>query len=166
MLTTIQYTDDANKQTIINENADKILVEIRNLIDGNYLVFSDQKINGDVLSDVQTSKLAQINDLYNQKLAEGFTSSASGTEHAFSYSSGDVLKFLQLDVDVKDGNSPIPIPIPAKDGVVPHTIDQYAQLKKDISAFAWSMQNKYHSFIDQVNACTTVDQVNAVVVNF
>ncbi|MDQ7094231.1 hypothetical protein REC12_11585 [Desulfosporosinus sp. PR] len=168
MLTTIQYTDDANKQAIITENTDKILIEIRNLIDGNYLVFSDQKINGDVLSDVQTSKLAQINDLYNQKLAVGFTSSASGTALTYGYAATDQMKFMQVALEVLlSPTTAFPVTVHPKNGSSV-TLDQtqYNQLVADIAAFAKPLDAQQHSYITQVNACTTVDQVNAITVQF
>ncbi len=39
-----QYTDDDDKQSIIDANADKFLIEQQNLIDGNFLVFADSPL--------------------------------------------------------------------------------------------------------------------------
>jgi hypothetical protein len=37
----IQYVDVSDRQRIIKENSDKLLVEEQNIIDGNFLIFSD-----------------------------------------------------------------------------------------------------------------------------
>ncbi|WP_019849833.1 hypothetical protein [Desulfitobacterium sp. PCE1] len=41
MITKIQYTDQINRQEILDANKDKILIEEQNIVEGNFLVFSD-----------------------------------------------------------------------------------------------------------------------------
>lgn len=169
MLTKIQYIDESDKQKIIGENIGKILREEQNLFEGNFLVFSDsipEPLVG-TLPDVQQQKIAQITDLYNQKLASGFTSSATGTPHIFGYGNSDQMKFMQLAIGVLSNIQPFPVGIPAKDNtVVSHTVEQYQLLLQDIGIFAYTMNGIQHQFIDAVNACTTIDQVNTIVVTF
>ena len=43
MDTKIQFTDYADRQVKINDNTDKILIQEQNLIEGNFLIFSDVK---------------------------------------------------------------------------------------------------------------------------
>lgn len=37
----IQYTNQTDRQTIIEANVDKILIEEQNITEGNFLIFSD-----------------------------------------------------------------------------------------------------------------------------
>jgi|GEM_PF-2182506 len=119
------------------------------------------------LQQVQQSKLKQIQDLYNQALVSGFTSSTTGTSYIFGYGQSDQMKFMKLMLSVNGGLTTFPVPIPAKDGtVVIHTQEQYNQLLLNINSFDWNMQNKLHDFINQVNASTTIDEVNALEIAF
>lgn len=43
MITKIQYKDYADRQTKMEANADKILIEEANIAEGNFLIFSDIK---------------------------------------------------------------------------------------------------------------------------
>lgn len=125
--------------------------------------FSGPVVPVPTLADAQASKITQIESAYNQKLTDGFTSSATGTQYTFRYRAEDILKFLQLDVDVKDGNAPIPTPIPAKDGtIVYHNLTQYGQLKKDISTFAWAQQNKLHTLTGEAQSATTINALSPI----
>ncbi len=122
---------------------------------------------GSTLAEVQASKIAQIVDLYNKKLSAGFTSSATGTAYTFGYNPTDQAKFTQLAILIINSMATFPVNIPAKDNtIVPHTQAQYQQLLADIATFAQTQNTKEHAYISQVNACTTIDAVNAIVVTF
>lgn len=122
---------------------------------------------GATLEQVQQAKIAQITDLYNQKLEAGFNSSATGTAHTFGYAQSDQMKFMQLAILELKGLLPFPTDIPAKDNTkVSHTKIQYDQLIMDIAVFAQTQNSVQHQFIDQVNACTNIQQVNDIVVQF
>ena len=116
------------------------------------------------LEQARPSKLAQINGLYNQSLADGFSSLATGTPYTFGYGQSDREKFTQLAISVLSNIATFPVPIPSKDGeIVIHEQAQYQQLIGDISVFAWTMQNKIQTLSSQVKVATTVEEVNAVV---
>jgi len=127
-------------------------------IDGKVTVV--KQISTQTLDEHKAWKKTKINDSYNNHLSQGFRSSATGIEYTFTYGTNDQLKFLQLDADVKNGNAPMPIPIPANEGVIPHTLEQYQQLLKDISVFAWGAQMKLHQLFGMVDACTAIDQID------
>lgn len=77
------------------------------------------------------------------------------------------MKFMQLALMVLSGQATFPVTVHTivnKD--IPHDQTQYNQLVKDIAAFAVPLDVKQHGYINQVNACTTIDQVNAIVVQF
>ncbi|MBU3146900.1 hypothetical protein [Clostridium sp. CF012] len=62
----IQITDLATKQTIIDENSDKVLVEIQEHFDGNYLVFDDGVVP--LQLTILNALEQQINSLQNKLL--------------------------------------------------------------------------------------------------
>ncbi|MDP4158146.1 MAG: hypothetical protein Q8911_00070 [Bacillota bacterium] len=168
MLYKYQYTNSTDRQQIIDGNANKSLIEEDNIADGNFLVFSDQVIEGGDLGVVKSLKISQINNLYNQKLAEGFTSSAGGTVESFGYTQSDQINFMNAALKVLlKGTTAFPINIYQKNGAAV-TLDQaqYSQLVDDIAGFFEPLKEKQHDYITQVNACTTIDAVNAITVVF
>lgn len=55
MTTKIQYTDATDRQTKINANTDKTLVEEQNITEGNFLIFSDIKPLENQLNDLNNT---------------------------------------------------------------------------------------------------------------
>jgi hypothetical protein len=53
-----QYMDDDDKQSIIDANADKHLVEQQNLIDGNFLIFADSPLQPPEPGPLETENTA------------------------------------------------------------------------------------------------------------
>ncbi|MDI2588031.1 hypothetical protein OR571_13130 [Psychrobacillus sp. NEAU-3TGS] len=43
MIYRFQYTDEASREQIISLNQDKRIIEEQNIIDGNFLIFTDEK---------------------------------------------------------------------------------------------------------------------------
>lgn len=41
MLFKVQYSNQINRQTVLDANADKILIEEQNITEGNFLIFTD-----------------------------------------------------------------------------------------------------------------------------
>lgn len=122
---------------------------------------------GASLEHIKQAKISQINDFYNQKLSSGFTSSATGEAYIFGYGQSDQMKFMQLAIGVLSNIQPFPVSIPAKDNtMVSHTLEQYQGVLQDIGIFAYTMNGIQHQFIDAVNACTTIEEVNSIVVDF
>lgn len=125
--------------------------------------FSAPVIPQPTLEDVKVTKSAQLQEAYNNALAAGFNSSATGTVYTFGYGPTDREKFMQLTISVLSGVATFPVPIPAKDNtIVMHDQTQYQQLLADINKFAWEQQNKLHTLLAQVQAAQTVDEVNAI----
>lgn len=137
-------------------------------VDETAIVWDTANPLGVTLAQVQAVKLAQIADLYNQKLAAGFTSSANGTALIYGYAATDQMKFMQVALEVLlSPTTAFPVTVHPKDGSdVSLTQTQYNQLVADISAFAKPLDAQQHGYITQVNACTTVDAVNSIVVSF
>jgi len=51
----IQYTNDTDKQTIINANSDKFLIKDEALICGKFLTFSDIKPIENIMNDIKNN---------------------------------------------------------------------------------------------------------------
>jgi len=133
----------------------------------NTIVWDTANPLGATLADVQMAKLAQIKDLYDKKLEAGFASYATGIAYTFGYGITDQMKFMQLAIGALSNIQPFPVDIPAKDNTqVSHTFEQYQALLQDIGVFANTQNVVQHQFIDQVNACSTIEEVNAIVVQF
>lgn len=74
MLYKFQYTSDAEKQTLIANNADKIIVEEQNITEGNFLIFSDGPRLEEQLSQLKEDNLILMDVLatmYEDMLAKG-----------------------------------------------------------------------------------------------
>lgn len=50
-----QFLDDTDKQQIINNNSDKILLEEQHLLEGNFLIFSNIKPLEHQLQDIKNN---------------------------------------------------------------------------------------------------------------
>lgn len=63
MKTIIQYTDQADRETKLQENQDKFLIEEQNIQDGNFLIFSDVKSTDEQLKQLQQDTLILMDAL-------------------------------------------------------------------------------------------------------
>jgi len=148
------YENDTTNTTIIFDSGQ------------NYTPINGQVVV-DKLPEVKVAKIARITDLYNQKLSLGFISSATGTDYTFGYGATDQMKFMQLAILVLSGKAIFSVNIPAKDNtVVSHTQEQYNQLLIDIAVFAQAQNDKLHDYINVVNACRSINEVNTIAVAF
>jgi len=170
-------TLDSNKKIISVKNVgDAYVLGIGDLVSDLGEMGQIQQVDGSFITpmppapsllDTQTSKIAQIQDLYNQALSVGFTSSATGEPIQFAYGISDQNKFLKLLVTITAGMVTYPVTVYAKNTTTYSlTQQQVMQLYKDVSTFEMGLEATLHTFINQVQACTTVDQVNAIVVSF
>lgn len=139
----------------------------KNPINATAIVWDITNPLGASFAQVQQAKISQINDLYAQKLTQGFISSATGTPHIFGYGTSDQMKFMRLAIGIMSGVKQFPVDIPAKDNVIVwHDQSQYQVLMQDIAIFDTTQNTIQHQFIDAVNACTTIEEVNGIVVDF
>jgi hypothetical protein len=64
----IEYTDLTDRQAKVEANKDKILIEEQNIIEGNFLIFTDVKPLENQIADLQENQLTIMNaiaDLYS-----------------------------------------------------------------------------------------------------
>lgn len=69
----IQYTDDLDRQRIMDENTDKQLIEEHNIAEGNFLVFTDM-LAQTTLEELKENQLILMDvmaTMYEDMLAKG-----------------------------------------------------------------------------------------------
>ena len=74
MLLTVEFNNEQEKEEIINKNLDKYLIEVKYLLDGNFLVFSNKPTLENKISileaenEVLKEELALTQDAVNEVL--------------------------------------------------------------------------------------------------
>ncbi|WP_407310492.1 hypothetical protein [Desulfosporosinus sp. SB140] len=130
--------------------------------------FSAPVIPQPTLADAQQARKDQITALYNKKLAAGFTSSTSGTEKTYPYNSTAEQTFDELYLMMSNNKVTYPRNVyDINDNPIPFN-DQTSlmALFNDVLMFKATNNTKMHGYLSQVNACTAIDQVNAITVQF
>lgn len=120
------------------------------------------------LAEAKQAKIGQVNDAYAQAISTGFTSSASGSAMKYGYGDFEQKTFDDLSTMDLRGWVTYPFNVYAQDGT-PVSITsktQLDQLFKDIFSFKYPLKTKQHAYINQVNACATIDDVNKIIVTF
>lgn len=164
-----QYNTDTEKQNIITANLGKTLIMVEDITEGHFLTFTDSMPipTSTSLQDLQTAKISQINDLYKQTLAKNFISSANGVATQYSYSENAQESFKKLFLLRANNLIVYPRDVYSALGeTISLTQPQLTTLLQDITAIEDSLNTKNHNFLMQVMTCTTVDQVNAIVVAY
>lgn len=116
------------------------------------------------LEDIKTKKINQLNFLCNQTILSTFTSACLGVSHIYSFSSDSQMNFSGTLGAINANISPTTINWKTEDaGVLSHTITQFKSLFADGMTFKQANINKYRSLKDQVLACTTQSQIDAIV---
>jgi|GEM_PF-6435881 len=123
---------------------------------------------GPTLLDVQQAKITQIETAYTTALNTSFPTTALGTSVTFNYGPADQTKFSKLTSSYLAGITPYPFPITDTSGTIQSftTPAQIKQLLIDIQTFEMGLEVKLQTMSQEVKAATTVDQVNAIVVQF
>lgn len=119
------------------------------------------------LTQAQATKIAQITAGYNQELRTQFVSSANGTATTYAYGQDQQTKYMKLLMLMNTSMITYPYTVyDINSNAVPLTQAQLQQLYKDIDTFESNLEGQMHTLINQVNACTTVAQVNALTISF
>ncbi|GIM47049.1 hypothetical protein DNHGIG_25980 [Collibacillus ludicampi] len=133
-----------------------------------YMVQNDELVQkpdyaASLLEDVKARKIAELDQMCNQTILAGFTSSALGAPHQYDFDEeaqrnfAGTLALLNVDSTITS------ITWKTVDaGPLTHTRDQFIQLCRDAFNFKDSQIQKYWSKKNQVLQSTTVDQVNAI----
>ncbi|HHY27705.1 MAG TPA: hypothetical protein GX523_13370 [Desulfitobacterium dehalogenans] len=53
MIAKIQYISEQDRKNVIDSNPNKVLIEEQNILEGNFLIFSDVRPNEFILRDIK-----------------------------------------------------------------------------------------------------------------
>lgn len=134
----------------------------------NTIVWDIANPIGASLADVQSSKIAQLRDMFTQTLVKGFVSSADGTSRTYGYTPtdyphSDQSNMNKVSTQILMGAATFPIPYADINGSpVPLTQTQFTQLVTDAGNFELAQTEQLRRLIGQVQSATTVDAVNTI----
>lgn len=117
------------------------------------------------LADAQTQKKAQLDAMYQQTLASGFTSSANGTNAIYPYRPvPDQLNYNKIATNILLGKQTYPFNVTDVNGKPQAftTQVQFEHLATDAGTFDWAQANQLTKLNGQVDLATTVADVNAI----
>lgn len=142
-------------------------IDTKNPIDQTAIIFYTDYPLGTTLDQAKQTKITEINNLYYQKLSDGFTSTILSVEYTFDYGQNARDKFMQLAIEILSGKATFPVTVHPKDGSnISLDQTQYNQLVSDIATFAEPLDKKQHDYIVQINNCTTVKQIYDINIAF
>jgi hypothetical protein len=112
---------------------------------------------------LKDAKIAQLNAACAQTIYAGFTSSASGTQHTYSFDDKDQRNFNeQLSIVNADPTITNFKWKTVDAGIITLTRDQFIALCKDAHTFKRSNIERYWNLVDQVQAAQTEADINAI----
>lgn len=119
------------------------------------------------IEEARSQKEQELRSAYQETLAAGFTSSADGTQRVYGFDNSpehtDQQEFEQATLAYSTGNLQFPVEWRTKNGdLVELSETQFKQLIADATSFKQSQLANFRNKIAQVQAATTIDQVNAV----
>lgn len=127
------------------------------------LVLAPAPTTAQLLANAQADKMTELKDKCRKTVMGTFTSSALGVAHTYDF---DYEAQLNLSAEYADVNADATVTVKWKTvdaGDIIHNATQIKQLFKDGKAWKQSNVDKYRNLRDQVNAATTVAQVQAIV---
>lgn len=119
----------------------------------------------DKLPEVKTNQKQLIMDAYDNALAAGFTSSASGTAIQYPYNTQAEQTFDELYLAVMGNKVTYPTNVyDINDNAVSFASSaQLTQLFTDIFSFKAGLNTKMHNYLTQIDSCTDVDNVQNII---
>ena len=141
----------------------------KNPIDETAIVWDTNNPYGASLAEVQVSKIAQINDLYNQVTTGTFTSTAfdGTTMETYSCTPTDQARIngeVTMALTVKAGYSTEPISWRNVNQIacVEWTPDAMIKLGADLHKFVTTQTDYLEALTIYINSLTTIDEINEV----
>jgi hypothetical protein len=144
----------------------------KNPIDGNAIVWDTDNPIGANLSDIQTSKIAQMSDFCEQEIVYAFHSSCLGEDHLFDCSRDDQtymlglvakatllannIPMVDITLDWKFQGQPI---------CYPFSVEQVLMLGGDLYTHLTACKKQYERLRMYINSLTNIQDVNAVTWN-
>lgn len=116
------------------------------------------------LPEVQQQKILELNTSCNQTILGGFPSSCSGVEHQYKFDMEYQGNITQQGVMLTLDPTITVVMWPTSDtGVLPHTREQFIQLCKEAQDWKGTNIYRYFGLKAQVEACTEIEEVEALV---
>jgi hypothetical protein len=116
------------------------------------------------LADVKKAKLAELQAARDNAIYTSFTSSALGTVKTYNYDREAAQNFRDKALMLSlNPNITTVTWYTLEDGFITHTRDQFIQVCTDGDNHEEPLKMRYYTLEAQVNAATTVDEVNAIV---
>jgi hypothetical protein len=154
--------DDFNKAMNEYDAGQRRLIVVQN----GQLVFNPipQPTPEELLEQAKQSKIWELSVAYDQALARGFTSSATGTPTVYGWKDTDQLHLEQVQEAIDKGIDQFPVEYADVNGNVVVIPDQetLTKLELDAKTFSWNMVKQNRKLIGQVRAAQSIDEVNAI----
>lgn len=116
------------------------------------------------IDEAKASKLAELQQAYEDALNGGFKSSADGTGRTYGFTSNDRSNLEEATDAVLTGAQSFPVPYADIDGnSVPMNQTEWAQFQKDAASFKLEVLTKLRQLKAQALAATTEEAISAVV---
>jgi hypothetical protein len=116
------------------------------------------------LEEVKQQKIKELDTARDTAIQEGFTSSVTGQELVFGYTEKDQLNILKQTNILTLNPSIDTIMWNTKDGqIVTLTRQQFIDMLNDIQNHENTIWTKYRELATQVEAATTVEEINSIV---
>lgn len=120
------------------------------------------KTGGKTLEQVKAEKIKELGDSCTAAIFEGFTSSALGEPHQYKCDDEAQRNFAGVS-RLFDKGIITEIKWTTKDaGPLVHSGEQFNQLYLDAFSFVAQMQDKYRAYKEQVQAATSIDEINDI----
>lgn len=151
--------------------ADSLVVEPTNIPEGYAEDTTTDYVKSDgtrptepeLLEQSKSSKLAELNGHYVADLTGGFITTATGEEITFKYTEIDQLNFTKRTNAIALGTSDPSFYFGTVNGVKEFTTEQWKVVAKDAENHEMSVYAKLDQKRNQVQAATTISEVEAVV---
>lgn len=158
----VQVALIGNRYTLGNYSVDQVknCVGLGEITPDQYAQITGQSYT---LTDAQQAKATELINAYDQALATGFMSEASGTSLTYGYTPTDQIKWMKLYIGEANGVLPASQPVATANGTIVNlTQAQLQQLLIDLETFEQTQETSFHTRLAQTSVATTVDEVNAI----
>lgn len=158
-----QYETENEMNELISQNSELRLFEIQNITEGNFLIFTDDKLPIDTPIDVAKQiKTKEINDKADLEISAGFLSDALGTTHNYMYDT-KFQAYFQEQAIIQGSSCPDDnILWLTNEGMISHTSAQFDILFRDAKNHKKPIEYKRLGLLLQIQAATTNEEAESI----
>jgi hypothetical protein len=134
------------------------------IVQNGQLVLAPGPSDDELLAQAKQAKIAEIESGFEQTIAAGFKSSATGTELIYGWQTEDQIHLQLIQSAIDKGIETFPIDYADINGNPVSIPDQatLTALATDADKFMWAQVKQKRNLVAQVNAATTLDAVNSI----